>query len=146
MTTDTEKEQAIQATREAIGADQGYQYGFQDDYQPVFSTGKGLTEETVRQISAKKNEPDWMLEYRLKAFEAYQKMAMHDWGPDLSEIDFNEIYYYNKPTDKQYRDWDDVPQELKDTFERLGVPEAERKWLAGSSAQYESEVVYHRMK
>ena len=140
------REEAIEETKAVIGAGKAYELGFQDDYQAVFSTGKGINEDIVRQISAHKNEPEWMLDYRLKAYQTYLDMPMHTWGPDLSEIDFDGIYYYNKPTNEKYRDWDDVPTELKETFERLGVPEAERKWLAGSSAQYESEVVYHRMK
>lgn len=141
-----DRQEDLQRTRAAIGADEEYAHGFHDDYQAVYSTGQGLNEEIIRKISAKKQEPDWMLDFRLQSYQAYLKMPMQDWGPDLSELNFDEIYYYNKPTNGKYRDWDDVPQELKDTFERLGVPEAERKWLAGSSAQYESEVVYHRMK
>lgn len=141
-----DRQNAIEKTKQAIQQKTQGNADFQDHHQPVFSTGKGLNEKIIRQISAKKNEPEWMLDYRLRAFAAYQQMPMQTWGPDLSAIDFDEIYYYNKPTDQQYRDWDDVPTELKETFERLGVPESERKWLAGSSAQYESEVVYHRMK
>jgi Fe-S cluster assembly protein SufB len=141
-----DRQAAIDQTKAAISNDKATELGFQDDYQAVFSTGKGLNENIIRQISAKKNEPQWMLDYRLQAYQTYLKMPMQQWGPDLSEINFDDIYYYNKPTNDKYRDWDDVPAELKATFERLGVPEAERKWLAGSSAQYESEVVYHRMK
>ncbi|USS88527.1 Fe-S cluster assembly protein SufB [Fructilactobacillus hinvesii] len=141
-----EREDALRKTKEAIGADQEYQFAFQDDFTPEFSTGKGISEEIIRKISAHKNEPEWMLEYRLEAYRAYQKMPMQTWGPDLSAIDFDDIYYYNKPTAEKYRDWEDVPEQLKETFEKLGVPEAERRWLAGSSAQYESEVIYHRMK
>ncbi|MDI6667705.1 Fe-S cluster assembly protein SufB [Leuconostoc falkenbergense] len=141
-----DRQAAIDQTKAAISNDKVTELGFQDDYQAVFSTGKGINENIIRQISAKKNEPQWMLAYRLQAYQTYLKMPMQQWGPDLSEINFDDIYYYNKPTNDKYRDWDDVPAELKATFERLGVPEAERKWLAGSSAQYESEVVYHRMK
>ncbi|MCT4419274.1 Fe-S cluster assembly protein SufB [Leuconostoc falkenbergense] len=141
-----DRQAAIDQTKAAISNDKATELGFQDDYQAVFSTGKELNENIIRQISAKKNEPEWMLDYRLQAYQTYLKMPMQQWGPDLSEINFDDIYYYNKPTNDKYRDWDDVPAELKATFERLGVPEAERKWLAGSSAQYESEVVYHRMK
>lgn len=122
-----------------------YDYGFSDDVEPVFSTGRGLTEDVVRAISHEKKEPKWMLDFRLKSFHAYEKMPMPDFGPDLSQLDLENMLYYQKATDKQYRDWDDVPDKIKDTFERLGVPEAERKYLAGSSAQYESEVVYHNM-
>ncbi|MEG0550295.1 MAG: Fe-S cluster assembly protein SufB, partial [Vagococcus sp.] len=123
-----------------------YKFGFHDDVKPIFSTGEGLTEDVVREISAQKNEPEWMLEFRLKSLEAFNKMPMQTWGPDLSDIDFAKIKYYQKPSDKPARDWDDVPDKIKETFERIGIPEAERKYLAGASAQYESEVVYHNMK
>ena len=123
-----------------------YEYGFHDDLQPKFSTGRGLTEDTVRQISKAKQEPQWMLDYRLKAYQIYQKLPMPNFGPDLSDIDLENMLYYQKMTDKKYRDWNEVPNQIKTTFERLGVPEAERKYLAGSSAQYESEVVYHKMQ
>ncbi|WP_328798342.1 Fe-S cluster assembly protein SufB [Latilactobacillus fragifolii] len=123
-----------------------YDYGFSDDVQPVFSTGRGLTEDVVRAISREKKEPQWMLDFRLKSFHAYEKMPMPDFGPDLSDLDLEHMLYYQKATDKQYRDWEDVPDKIKETFDRLGVPEAERKYLAGSSAQYESEVVYHNMR
>ncbi|MFT9388136.1 MAG: Fe-S cluster assembly protein SufB [Leuconostoc sp.] len=143
---DIERQEALARTREAIADDKATTLGFQDDYTAVYSTGKGLNETIIRQISAAKHEPDWMLSYRLQAYQTYLAMPMQTWGPDLSEISFDDIYYYNKPTHEKYRDWNDVPAQLKATFERLGVPEAERRWLAGSSAQYESEVVYHRMK
>jgi len=123
-----------------------YDYGFSDDVEPVFSTGRGLTEDVVRAISREKKEPQWMLDFRLKSFHAYEKMPMPDFGPDLSDLDLEHMLYYQKATDKQYRDWEDVPDKIKETFDRLGVPEAERKYLAGSSAQYESEVVYHNMR
>ena len=123
-----------------------YDYGFHDDVTPVFSTGHGLSEDVVRAISAEKHEPQWMLDYRLKAYEAYKKMPMPEFGPDLSGLDLKNMLYYQKATDKKYRDWNDVPEKIKTTFDRLGVPEAERKYLAGSSAQYESEVVYHNMR
>ena len=123
-----------------------YDYGFSDDVEPVFSTGRGLTEDVVRAISREKKEPQWMLDFRLKSFHAYEKMPMPDFGPDLSDLDLEHMLYYQKATDKQYRDWEDVPDKIKETFDRLCVPEAERKYLAGSSAQYESEVVYHNMR
>ncbi|CUS25668.1 FeS cluster assembly protein 2 SufB2 [Paucilactobacillus oligofermentans DSM 15707 = LMG 22743] len=122
-----------------------YEFGFHDDVKPIFTTGRGLTEAVVRQISAEKEEPVWMLEYRLAAYHAYLKMKDPDFGPDLSGLDLANMNYYQKVTDKKYRDWEDVPADIKATFDRLGVPEAERKYLAGSSAQYESEVVYHNM-
>lgn len=123
-----------------------YDYGFSDDVQPIYSTGRGLTEAIVRQISAEKKEPEWMLKLRLRAYKTYLKLPMPDFGPDLSDLDLANMLYYQKATDRKYRDWDQVPEKIKETFERLGVPEAERKYLAGSSAQYESEVVYHNMR
>lgn len=123
-----------------------YEYGFHDDIKPKYSTGRGLTEETVRQISAEKNEPKWMLDYRLKSYTTYKKLPMPNFGPDLSDLDLKNMLYYQKMTDRKYRDWDDVPDKMKETFDHLGVPEAERKYLGGSSAQYESEVVYHNMR
>lgn len=123
-----------------------YEYGFHDDIEPKYSTGRGLTEETVRQISAEKNEPQWMLDYRLKSYKLYKKLPMPNFGPDLSKLDLKNMLYYQKMTDRKYRDWNDVPDKMKETFDRLGVPEAERKYLGGSSAQYESEVVYHNMR
>lgn len=129
-----------------IVKDEDYEYGFHDDIEPAFSTGRGLTEATVRAISTEKNEPQWMLDYRLHAYEVYKKLPMPAYGPDLSQLDLKNMHYYQKMTDKKYRDWDDVPEDLKKTFDRLGVPEAERSYLAGSSAQYESEVVYHNMR
>ncbi len=123
-----------------------YEYGFHDQVTPKYSTGRGLTEDVVRKISAEKHEPQWMLDYRLKSYRIFKKLPMPKFGPDLSGIDLKNMLYYQKMTDRKYRDWDDVPDDLKKTFERLGVPEAERKYLAGSAAQYESEVVYHNMK
>lgn len=123
-----------------------YQYGFSDDVTPVYSTGRGLTPEVIKEISKAKEEPQWMLDFRLKALETFNKMPMQTWGPSLDEIDFDTIKYYQKASDKAVRDWEEVPDKIKETFERIGVPEAERAFLAGASAQYESEVVYHSMK
>ena len=123
-----------------------YKFGFHDDVQPILSTVKGLNEAVIRELSAAKNEPEWMLEFRLKSFETFKKMPMQTWGADLSEIDFDDLIYYQKPSDKPARSWDEVPEKIKETFERIGIPEAERAYLAGASAQYESEVVYHNMK
>lgn len=123
-----------------------YKFGFHDNAELIYSTGKGLTEEVVREISKAKDEPDWMLDFRLKSLAAFHKLDLPKWGPDLSGIDFNDVVYYQKPMDKPARSWDDVPEEIKDTFEKIGIPEAERAYLAGASAQYESEVVYHNMK
>ena len=123
-----------------------YKYGFHDDVKPVYTTGDGLSEEVIRKISAAKNEPEWMLDFRLKSLAAFNEMAMPPYGPDLSELDFDKINYFIRSSDKKARSWDEVPEEIKNTFERLGIPEAERAYLAGASAQYESEVVYHNMK
>ncbi|CAJ1229559.1 Fe-S cluster assembly protein SufB [Lactiplantibacillus xiangfangensis] len=132
--------------QEVTAGTESYEYGFHDDVTPVYSTGEGLNEDIVRQISAEKHEPQWMLDYRLKAYKIYQKLPEPKVGPDLSGLDLVHMKYFQKATDKKYRDWNDVPDKIKQTFDRLGVPEAERKYLAGSSAQYESEVVYHRMQ
>ena len=123
-----------------------YKYDFVTDDQPIFKSKKGLSEEVVRQISAHKEEPEWMLEFRLKALEIYESKPMPTWGGDLTQLDLDEIYFYVRPQDRMERSWDDVPQEIKDTFEKLGIPEAERKVLAGVGAQYESEMVYHSLR
>ncbi len=125
---------------------QEYQFGFHDDVESVYTTGKGISEEVIREISGRKNEPEWMLNFRLKSFRHFQSRPMPQWGADLSEIDFDEITYYKKSSNKPERSWEDVPDKIKETFERIGIPEAERKYLAGAGAQYESEVVYHNMK
>ncbi len=120
-----------------------YRYGFSDPEHYVFKTRPGLDREIVEQISYMKGEPRWMLEFRLKALEHFLKRPMPTWGPDLSSLDLNSIYYYVRPTERQGRSWDEVPETIKQTFERLGIPEAERKFLAGVGAQYDSEMVYH---
>lgn len=123
-----------------------YKYGFNVDAKSVFKADKGLTEQLVRKISEYKEEPEWMLEFRLNALKIFREKPMPSWGADLSGIDFDNIHYYVKPSDRPVRDWDEVPDEIKETFERLGVPEAERKFLAGSGAQFESEMVYHNLQ
>ena len=125
---------------------QEYQYGFHDDVESVYTTGKGISEAIIRDISARKEEPEWMLDFRLKSFKRYESQKMPTWGADLSDIDFDNITYYKKSSNKPERNWEDVPEKIKETFERLGIPEAERKYLAGAGAQFESEVVYHNMK
>ncbi len=122
-----------------------YQYGFRTSTTSVYQSPKGLNDEVIRQISARKQEPAWMLEYRLAAFEVYKKKPLPSWGADLSGIDFGNIHYYIQPQDKPKKSWEEVPQEIKDTFDKLGIPEAERKFLAGTGAQFESEVVYHSL-
>jgi Fe-S cluster assembly protein SufB len=123
-----------------------YRYGFRDEEQYVYKSKKGLSREVVEEISYMKGEPDWMREFRLKAYEHFVRRPMPTWGGDLSEIDFDDIYYYIRPTEKQGKSWDEVPEYIKNTFEKLGIPEAERKFLAGVGAQYESEVVYHSLR
>ena len=112
----------------------------------AFDAGKGLTEETVRKISEDKDEPEWMLKRRLKAFRHFKKRPMPDWGPDLSELDFEEISHYVRPDTEQSDDWDEVPEEIEETFDKLGIPEAEKEALSGVGAQFESQVVYQNMK
>ena len=125
-----------------------YKYDFVDEEKHVYRTQPGLNEEVVRQISAKKEEPEWMLEFRLKGLEIYESKPMPRWGGDLAGLEevLDDIYYYVRPQDQMERSWDDVPEDIKTTFERLGIPEAERKILAGVGAQYESEMVYHSLK
>jgi len=123
-----------------------YQYGFHVETKSIYKSAKGLTREIVEEISRQKNEPAWMLELRLKALDIFNAKPMPKWGGDLSGIKFDNIHYYIKPSDRPTRSWDDVPDEIKETFERLGVPEAERKFLAGSGAQFESEMVYHNLQ
>src|SRR5687768_178358 len=124
-----------------------YKYGFHDrDDNYVFKSERGLSREVVENISRMKQEPQWMLEFRLKALEHYRTRPMPNWGPSLKALDFENIYYYVKPTEKSEKSWDDVPDDIKKTFDKLGIPEAERKFLAGVGAQYESEMVYHSIQ
>lgn len=120
-----------------------YKYGFKTEIDSVLDTGKGINEEVVREISNIKGEPKWMTDFRVKSFHNFVKRPNPTWGPDLSEIDFDQITYYVKPSEKSEDSWDDVPEKIKDTFEKLGIPEAEQKFLAGVSTQFDSEVVYH---
>jgi len=120
-----------------------YKYGFHDDVAPVFKSRKGLNKEIINQISDMKDEPDWMLEFRLEAYEIFKAKPDVKWGGYLASLDFDDIYYYVKASERTERNWEDVPEDIKNTFDRLGIPEAERKFLAGVGAQYDSEVVYH---
>lgn len=122
-----------------------YKYGFHDEDTSVYNTGKGLTREVVEEISNIKQEPEWMKEYRLKAFEFFEKAPMQDWGPNLDELHFEDYTYYIKPSDRTESSWDDVPDKIKETFDRIGIPEAEKEFLAGVTTQYDSEAVYHNM-
>lgn len=119
-----------------------YKYGFSFDDTSVFKTEKGLSPDVVRAISEHKKEPQWMLDYRLRSLEEFRKKPMLQWGADLSRLDFDEIYYYSKPTQEKSRTWEDLPPEIKETYDRLGLPEAEKKYLSGVGAQYDSEIVY----
>jgi len=123
-----------------------YKYGFRDPDTYVFKTRRGLDREVVEQISLKKGEPQWMLEFRLKALDHFLKRPMPTWGGDLSKLNFDEIYFYTKPTDQEGKSWDEVPETIKNTFNKLGIPEAEQKFLSGVGAQYESEMVYHSIQ
>jgi len=123
-----------------------YKWGFRDPDNLVFKARKGLDRGIVEQISFMKGEPEWMLDFRLKGFEHFNKRAMPTWGGDLGQLDLDEIYFYAKPADKEGKSWDEVPDTIKETFDRLGIPEAEQKFLSGVGAQYESEMVYHSIK
>jgi len=122
-------------------------YDFKDSTEMyVHLSKKGLTKDTVKAISQLKEEPEWMLDFRLRAYEVFMKKPMPQWGGDLNKIDFQNIYYYAKASEKTEKNWDDVPDDVKNTFDKLGIPEAEKKFLAGVGAQYESEVVYHNLR
>ena len=122
-------------------------YDFKDSTEMyVHLSKKGLTKDTVREISKLKDEPDWMLDFRLRSYDVFMKKPMPQWGGDLNKIDFQNIYYYAKASEKTEKNWDDVPEDVKNTFDKLGIPEAEKKFLAGVGAQYESEVVYHNLR
>ena len=121
-----------------------YQLGWHDEEDYVFKPKKGINTDIIREMSWMKGEPDWMLDYRLKSLQHFERRPMPNWGGDMSPIDFNDIYYYIKPTEGQVDVWDDLPDSIKNTYEKLGIPEAERKYLAGVTAEYESEVVFHR--
>ena len=121
-------------------------YGFNDSFEYKFKTKKGLSEEIVREISAMKNEPEWMLEKRLVGYKQFLAKPTPLWGGNLNDIDYDDIYYYLKPTDKKGNTWESVPDEIKKTFDKLGIPESERKFFAGAEAQYDSEVVYSHIK
>ncbi len=136
------------AAAEARGITGDYKYGFHDESRPVFRSRRGLDATVVEEISRMKGEPDWMREFRLHAYEVFLSKPMPTWGDTamLAEIDFENIFYYLKPSSGEQRSWDDVPEDIKRTFDKLGIPEAERKFLAGVTAQYESEVVYHSIR
>ena len=132
-------------SKDEVKFQEDYKYGFKDEDTSIVNTGIGLTEDVVRQISKLKDEPEWMLEFRLKAFKAFQEMPMPSFGPDLSMLNFDSYTYFTRMANGETKNWDDVPETVKNTFQKLGIPEAEQKYLAGVSTQYESEVVYHNM-
>jgi Fe-S cluster assembly protein SufB len=123
-----------------------YKFGFRDESKPFFKSRKGLDREIVEQISAMKEEPQWMLDFRLRALAHFEQRPMPKWGGDLESLNLDEIYFYTKPIEKEGRSWDDIPESIKNTFDRLGIPEAEQKFLSGVGAQYESEMVYHSIQ
>ncbi|HEX2033833.1 MAG TPA: Fe-S cluster assembly protein SufB [Chloroflexota bacterium] len=144
INVDPERERLLREAEKELPLEYGA--GWHDAENYVYKSGKGLSREIVEMISRMKSEPEWMTERRIKAYEHFLDRRMPGWGADLSTIDFDDIHYYIKPTEGQGKTWDDVPADIKNTFDRLGIPEAERKFLAGVSAQYESEVVYHSIK
>jgi len=131
---------------EGINADYTEKFGFHDSEEGyAYKAPKGLSREVVESISDYKDEPAWMREFRLKAYDHFVSRPTPQWGGDLNQIDWNDIHYFVRASEKNSRDWSEVPEDIKNTFDRLGIPEAERKFLAGVGAQYESEVVYHQV-
>ena len=141
----TEDESALRGLRTESEYLEKYGFHFPDDHY-TFKSRPGLDAEIVAEISHIKGEPAWMTDYRLRAYEIFESKPMPNWGADLNGIKFDEIYYYMRATDNDASNWDDVPDDIKETFDRLGIPEAERQFLAGAGAQYESEVVYHNIQ
>src|ERR671924_2397580 len=130
-----------------IGSDYGERFGWRDEEHYVYKAPKGLNRKVVEEISSYKDEPKWMREFRLKALAHFDEHPMPKWaGGMMDEVDFQNIHYFVRASEKQGRSWDEVPEDIKKTFDRLGIPEAERKYLAGVGAQYESEVVYHQVR
>src|SRR5437870_8120259 len=131
---------------QGIGSDYAIKYGFSVTEDYFFKSGRGLSHELVDAISSHKNEPDWMRKFRHKSLDYFYARPMPEWGGNVAEIDFDNIFYYIKPTENQANSWEDLPADIKDTWDKLGIPEAEKKYLAGVGAQYESEVVYHKLQ
>lgn len=122
-----------------------YKYDFKDNSKDIFNTGKGLNEEVIRAISKAKDEPEWMLEFRLKAYQMFLKLKFPNFGPDVTNLDFNSYTYFTRYSKNEETSWEEVPETIKNTFKKLGIPEAEQKYLSGAATQYESEMVYHNM-
>src|ERR1043166_5573094 len=131
---------------QGIGSDYAIKYGFSVTEDYFFKSGRGLSHELVDAISSHKDEPDWMRKFRHKSLDYFLARPLPQWGGNLNEIDFENIFYYIRPTEKQASSWEDLPADIKDTWDKLGIPEAEKKYLAGVGAQYESEVVYHKLQ
>src|SRR5205809_7875593 len=131
---------------EGIGSDYAIKYGFSVAEDYFFKSGRGLSHELVDAISSHKDEPDWMRKFRHKSLDYFFARPLPQWGGNLNEIDFENIFYYIRPTEKQASSWEDLPPDIKDTWDKLGIPEAEKQYVAGVGAQYESEVVYHKLQ
>src|ERR1700716_187694 len=131
---------------EGIGSDYAIKYGFSVTEDYFFKSGRGVSHELVDAISSHKNEPDWMRKFRHKSLDYFLARPLPAWGGNVAEIDFDNIFYYIRPTEKQAKSWEDLPPDIRNTWDRLGIPEAEKNFLAGVGAQYESEVVYHKLK
>lgn len=146
MAEPEQKEKSSKDIAREIKSD--YKYGFHDPEEYTFKSDRGLTQKIVESISSIKEEPDWMREFRLKSYEIFNSKPMPTWGNTelLNTINFDKIHYYLRTTDKTENSWDDVPEYIKDTFDKLGIPEAEQKWLGGVTAQYDSEAVYHNIE
>ncbi|MGO1525193.1 MAG: Fe-S cluster assembly protein SufB, partial [Corynebacterium variabile] len=144
LAKDQDKLRQDDAIIDSIGA---YEYGWHDSDLAGETAERGLSEDVVRMISAKKNEPEWMLERRLKALDTFERKPMPTWGADLDDIDFDDFKYFVRSTEKQATSWEELPEDIKNTYDKLGIPEAEKQRLvAGVAAQYESEVVYHQIR
>lgn len=131
--------------RNKFNLNDNYKYDFKDNSKDIFNTGKGLNEDVIRAISKAKDEPDWMLEFRLKAYRNFIKFPFPSFGPDVSDLDFDSYTYFTRYAKNEKTNWDEVPETIKNTFKKLGIPEAEQKYLSGAATQYESEMVYHNM-
>ena len=131
-----------------IDINKGYreQYGFAKPEKYVFKTRKGLDEGIIKEISHQKGEPEWMRQFRLRAYEIFKSKKQPMWGADLSKVNYDNIYYYLRPLAKQGTSWADLPAEIRDTYDKIGIPEAEKKYLGGVGAQYDSEVIYHSLR
>jgi len=136
----------LEATTVEVNKEYKERYGFSKPEKYVFKTRKGLDESVVKEISHQKEEPEWMTKFRLRAYEIFKSKKQPTWGADLSRINYDDIYYYLKPIQKKGASWEDLPKEIKDTYDAIGIPEAEKKYLGGVGAQYDSEVIYHSIK